>query len=69
LVYGTKSEELKYQTSYTFFTIIQIYFYGLILFVSTIVDIPISKKTSIKTKRLEATWNQDYLMKILNIKV
>jgi len=28
-----------------------------------------SKKASIKTKRLEAAWNQDYLIKILNIKV
>lgn len=28
-----------------------------------------SRKASIKTKRLEAAWNQDYLSKILNIKV
>jgi len=28
-----------------------------------------SKKASIKTKRLEAAWNQDYLIKVLNIKV
>ncbi|TXD46457.1 ISAs1 family transposase, partial [Polaribacter sp. IC066] len=28
-----------------------------------------SKKLSVKSKRLEAGWNEDYLLKILNIKV
>jgi len=28
-----------------------------------------SKKLSIKSKRLEAGWNEDYLLKILNLKV
>jgi predicted transposase YbfD/YdcC len=28
-----------------------------------------SKKLSVKSKRLEAGWNQDYLLKILNLKV
>ena len=28
-----------------------------------------SKKASVKTKRLEAAWNQDYLIKVLQIKV
>ena len=28
-----------------------------------------SKKLSMKSKRLEAGWNEDYLLKILNLKV
>ncbi len=28
-----------------------------------------SKKLSMKSKRLEAGWNEDYLLKILNVKV
>jgi hypothetical protein len=28
-----------------------------------------SKRLSVKSKRLEAGWNEDYLLKILNIKV
>jgi len=28
-----------------------------------------SKKLSIKSKRLKAGWNEDYLLKILNLKV
>jgi len=28
-----------------------------------------SKKLSMKSKRLEAGWNDDYLLKVLNLKV
>ena len=28
-----------------------------------------TKKASVKTKRLEAAWNQDYLIKVLRFKV